>query len=141
MGFSYERAKKEQENDLEPPSITIDGEEFKMVRKLGAKVAERLNRAQRGDVGAIWEALEATFIDVETYNRFIDLNLDPDDDLAPVMEGIYSQYADEVGKSQQSEQPLTSNGMHSAPTLPATTTSISQMSGSENAGQSATSEA
>jgi hypothetical protein len=135
MTFAYERAKKEVA--LEPLRFTIDGEEFLCTPKLGTKVAERLHRAQRGDLGAVWEALEATFIDRATYERFIDLNLDPDEDLTNVMDGIYTMYSEEVGKSRQSEEQSMSISTPSVPTSPASTTPTLPTSGLESAGLSA----
>jgi hypothetical protein len=103
----FERAKRE--HDAKPLTFEVEGDQFSLHPKLGTRALEAVGRATKEDPSAMFDFLRAQFAGDGDYERFLDLDLDIEDELPGFVEFILGLYGD-PGKSSGSPEPSESAG-------------------------------
>lgn len=113
----FKRAKREQK--AEPLTFEVEGDEFALAPKMSTRALEAVGRATKEDPSAMFDFLRAQMIG-DSYDRFLDLDLDIEDELPGFIEFVLGLYGD-PGKSDGSPTQSSSDGEPSKQTASAST--------------------
>lgn len=116
-GPQFQRAKRER--NPEPITFDVEGDEFALHPKLSTRALEAIGRASKEDISAMFDFLRFQFVG-DSYDRFLDLDLDLEDELPGFIEFVVGLYG-EPGKSDGSPTSSRTGGTSSKQTVSAST--------------------
>jgi len=129
--------KRKKRGKKDPHPIEIDGELFLFAAKIGSKALEPISRLESDNITAMFEAIRALLVERETgeagerepdgtaFTRFVDLDLDMEEELPEVFALIIGLYGLTPGESSASSTGSTDDEASSTPTSDGSTTKTS----------------